>query len=168
MKMCSLCQLKDMRERFIERKFVEAVKKKGGFAPKFVSPGLDGMPDRIVLFPIGKIAFVELKAPGENMRPQRKSANWGVPVVLYIRKVAGRDKHFVAYFLAALFALFPRVLYCLPKSLEVVLFYWSFCHIHSPSYILLFPFLLGYVYILPITNLNNAYFRTCYYSPYRI
>ena len=67
MKMCSLCQLKDMRERFIERKFVEAVKKKGGFAPKFVSQGLDGMPDRIVLFPIGKIAFVELKAPGENM-----------------------------------------------------------------------------------------------------
>ena len=63
MKMCSLCQLKDMRERFIERKFVEAVKKKGGFAPKFVSPGLDGMPDRIVLFQIGKIAFVELKAP---------------------------------------------------------------------------------------------------------
>ena len=58
-----------MRERFIERKFVEAVKKKGGFAPKFVSPGLDGMPDRIVLFQIGKIAFVELKAPGENMRP---------------------------------------------------------------------------------------------------
>ena len=40
-----------------------------GFAPKFVSPGLDGMPDRIVLFQIGKIAFVELKAPGENMRP---------------------------------------------------------------------------------------------------
>lgn len=58
-----------MRERFIERKFVEAVKKKGGFAPKFVSLGLDGMPDRIVLFPIGKVAFVELKAPGEKMRP---------------------------------------------------------------------------------------------------
>lgn len=58
-----------MRERFVERKFVEAVKKKGGFAPKFVSPGLDGMPDRIVLFPIGKIAFVELKTPGETMRP---------------------------------------------------------------------------------------------------
>lgn len=62
-----LVSMKDMRERF--RKFVEAVKKKDGFAPKFVSPGLDGMPDRIVLFPIGKIAFVELKAPGERMRP---------------------------------------------------------------------------------------------------
>ena len=114
MKMCSLCQLKDMRERFIERKFVEAVKKKGGFAPKFVSPGLDGMPDRIVLFPIGKIAFVELKAPGENMRPQRKSANWGVPVVLYIRKVAGRDKHFVAYFFLPVRAAFIAA----PKALK--------------------------------------------------
>ena len=65
-----LCQLgDDMRERFIEKKLVDAVKKMGGFAPKFVSPGLDGMPDRIVLFPMGRIAFVELKAPGEKMRP---------------------------------------------------------------------------------------------------
>ena len=65
-----LCQLGvDMRERFIEKKLVDAVKKMGGFAPKFVSPGLDGMPDRIVLFPMGRIAFVELKAPGEKMRP---------------------------------------------------------------------------------------------------
>lgn len=55
-----------MRERFIEKKLVDAVKKMGGFAPKFVSPGLDGMPDRIVLFPMGRIAFVELKAPGEK------------------------------------------------------------------------------------------------------
>lgn len=58
-----------MRERFIEKKLVDAVKKMGGLAPKFVSPGLDGMPDRIVLFPMGRIAFVELKAPGEKMRP---------------------------------------------------------------------------------------------------
>lgn len=58
-----------MRENFIERKLVEAVKKKGGLAPKFVSPGINGMPDRILLFPGGRIAFVELKAPGEKMRP---------------------------------------------------------------------------------------------------
>lgn len=65
-----LCQLGvDMRERFIEKKLVDAVKKMGGFAPKFVSPGLDGMPDRIVLFPMGRIAFVELKVSGEKMRP---------------------------------------------------------------------------------------------------
>ena len=58
-----------MREKFIEKKLVEAVKKRGGMAPKFVSPGFNGMPDRIVLLPSGKMAFVELKAPGEQMRP---------------------------------------------------------------------------------------------------
>ena len=37
-----------MREKTIERKLVEAVGKMGGIAPKLVSPGLDGMPDRLV------------------------------------------------------------------------------------------------------------------------
>ena len=41
----------------------------GGWAVKFSSPGLDGMPDRLVLFPGGKLGFVELKAPGKKMRP---------------------------------------------------------------------------------------------------
>ena len=36
---------------------------------KFVSPGLDGVPDRIVLLPDKKMAFVELKAPGKKLRP---------------------------------------------------------------------------------------------------
>ncbi len=58
-----------LRERDVERKLVEAVKKLGGLAPKFVSPGFDGVPDRIVLMPEGKMAFVELKAPGKKMRP---------------------------------------------------------------------------------------------------
>lgn len=55
-----------MNEKHIERKLVEAVKKSGGLAPKFVSPGWDGVPNRIVLLPCGRMAFVELKAPGEN------------------------------------------------------------------------------------------------------
>lgn len=58
-----------MREKQIEQKFRLAVKKAGGIAPKFVSPGLDGMPDRIVLLPGGCMAFVEVKAPGEKPRP---------------------------------------------------------------------------------------------------
>lgn len=58
-----------MNEKYIERKLVEAVKKAGGLAPKFVSPGLNGVPDRIVLLPSGRMAFVELKSPGEMMRP---------------------------------------------------------------------------------------------------
>ncbi|HOW22886.1 MAG TPA: VRR-NUC domain-containing protein [Sedimentibacter sp.] len=57
-----------MIEKYIEKKLVAAVKKMGGIAPKFVSPGLNGVPDRIVLLPMGRIAFVELKAPGKMMR----------------------------------------------------------------------------------------------------
>ena len=64
-----------MRERDIERKLVTEVIKRGGLAVKFVSPGLDGVPDRLVLLSGGKIAFVELKATGKSMRPlQQKRA----------------------------------------------------------------------------------------------
>jgi len=58
-----------MREKTIESKLVKAVRNMGGLAPKFVSPGLDGVPDRLVLLPGGKIAFIELKAPGKTLRP---------------------------------------------------------------------------------------------------
>ena len=58
-----------MREKAIERKLVMAVNAAGGIAPKFTSPGFDGMPDRIVLLPGGHMAFVEVKAPGEKPRP---------------------------------------------------------------------------------------------------
>ena len=58
-----------MRERDIERRLVRAIQKLGGLCPKWVSPGWDGVPDRIVLLPGGHIAFVELKAPGEKPRP---------------------------------------------------------------------------------------------------
>ena len=42
-----------MREKTIEKKLIQAVKVAGGIAPKFTSPGFDGMPDRIVLLPGG-------------------------------------------------------------------------------------------------------------------
>ena len=58
-----------MREKTIESKLVKTVKNMGGLAPKFVSPGFDGVPDRLVLLPHGKIAFVELKATGKTLRP---------------------------------------------------------------------------------------------------
>lgn len=58
-----------MREKTVEAKLVAAVKGMGGLAPKFTSPGYDGMPDRLVLLPNGILAFVELKAPGKKLRP---------------------------------------------------------------------------------------------------
>ena len=58
-----------MREKTIEQKFRAAVKAAGGLAVKFASPGFDGVPDRLVLLPGGRMAFVEVKAPGKKPRP---------------------------------------------------------------------------------------------------
>ena len=58
-----------MKESVVEKRLATEVKKRGGLAVKFVSPGFNGVPDRLVLFPGGRMAFVELKAPGETMRP---------------------------------------------------------------------------------------------------
>ena len=58
-----------MREKFVEQKLVRAVKAMGGIAPKFTSPGMAGMPDRLILLPDGKMGFVELKAFGKKPRP---------------------------------------------------------------------------------------------------
>jgi len=57
-----------MREREIEQKLIDAIKAQGGVCWKFVSPGTAGVPDRIILMPMGRIAFVEVKAPGESPR----------------------------------------------------------------------------------------------------
>lgn len=62
-----------MREKAIEQKFREAVKAVGGVAVKFTSPGFDGMPDRLALLPGGRMAFVEVKAPGEKPRPLQEA-----------------------------------------------------------------------------------------------
>lgn len=58
-----------MRERDIESRLVKAVKAEGGMCPKLISPGTDGMPDRMVLLPEAHIGFVEVKAPGKEPRP---------------------------------------------------------------------------------------------------
>ena len=55
----------NMREKELERKLVKAVKSMGGICPKFTSPGFDGMPDRLVLLPKNRIAFVEVKRHGK-------------------------------------------------------------------------------------------------------
>ena len=61
-----------MKESELERILVEEVRKEGGRAYKWVSPGNDGVPDRIVIFPGGEIYFIELKADGGRIRPLQK------------------------------------------------------------------------------------------------
>ena len=56
-----------MREKHIEQKLVKAVNESGGICPKLISPGTDGMPDRMILMPEGRIGFVEVKVPGKKL-----------------------------------------------------------------------------------------------------
>lgn len=58
-----------MSESEIEKALTLTVKKRGGIALKFISPGMSGVPDRLVLMNCGRFAFVELKATGKQMRP---------------------------------------------------------------------------------------------------
>lgn len=58
-----------MLESKIENRLKKEVERNGGLALKFTSPGMAGVPDRLVLLPKGRIYFVELKAPGKNLRP---------------------------------------------------------------------------------------------------
>ncbi|ASJ54217.1 nuclease [Brevibacillus formosus] len=58
-----------MRESALERRLVREVEKIGGKAPKWVSPGNRGVPDRLVILPNGRTVYVEMKAPGEPLEP---------------------------------------------------------------------------------------------------
>lgn len=79
-----------------------------------------------------------------------------LPVVFNIGEVVGRKIHLVPHFVPGFFLPLPRLFDCGPIRAKVNFLYWSLCHIHSPSYILLFPFLLGYVYTFPTMNQNNS------------
>jgi hypothetical protein len=60
---------KSMTEKDIENYLRDKVKDLKGKAYKWISPGNNGVPDRIVLFPGGSVAFIELKAPGKKATP---------------------------------------------------------------------------------------------------
>lgn len=81
-----------MRERDIEKRLVREIRAMGGEAFKWVSPGNDGVPDRIVMLP-GLIIFVELKTDrgrlaGVQRVQIRRIQRWGQEVVV----VQGMDE----------------------------------------------------------------------------
>lgn len=60
-----------MRESEVEKHLVKRVKERGGVPYKFVSPARKGVPDRLCALPGGAIIFCELKAPGQEPRPDQ-------------------------------------------------------------------------------------------------
>ena len=69
--------------KIIEKKIEDKLRrdvKPWGIALKLTSPGMAGVPDRLVLIPKGRIYFVELKAPGRSLRP----------IQLKVKKTAGK------------------------------------------------------------------------------
>lgn len=61
-----------MREKDIEQKLTQGVKRLGGRAYKWTSPGNDGVPDRIVIIPGRPPVFVELKTETGRLSPLQK------------------------------------------------------------------------------------------------
>lgn len=57
-----------MCESSIEKRLVTEVERVGGWCLKLPAIHNAGLPDRICLFPGGRILFVELKAPGKKPR----------------------------------------------------------------------------------------------------
>lgn len=62
------------QEKSIEGYFCEQVKRIGGYAMKITSPGMAGVPDRLVLFN-GVAVFVELKAPKKEPKSRQKAVH---------------------------------------------------------------------------------------------
>lgn len=80
-----------MRESTIEAYLRDRVKELGGKAYKFVSPGNNGVPDRLVCLPGGRVVFVELKAPGKTstqiqQNQQKRLRDMGFPTWVIDRK----------------------------------------------------------------------------------
>ena len=58
-----------MREKVIEKKLVDEIKKLGGLCLKFNSQSMAGIPDRIILLNNKRMCFVETKARNKKLRP---------------------------------------------------------------------------------------------------
>ena len=61
-----------MLEKDVEKRLIKPVRELGGLCLKFETPGYTGVPDRLLLFPGGRVVFVETKSPGRHERPRQE------------------------------------------------------------------------------------------------
>jgi phosphoserine phosphatase len=60
-------------EKTLEKKLGERVHALGGWSLKFLPFIVAGLPDRICLFPGGRVAFAEIKTTGQKLRPVQEA-----------------------------------------------------------------------------------------------
>jgi hypothetical protein len=73
-----------MNEKLIEKKLREGVKRLGGQAIKFVSPGRAGVLDRLIVMPGGIAGFAETKTTGKKLT-ELQQAFWGEMTALGVK-----------------------------------------------------------------------------------
>ena len=82
-----------MLESRIEALLVRKIKQAGGWALKLVSPGNDGVPDRLVLLPGGRVIFVELKTDTGTLSPLQEFVHGRLRRLgMDVRVLYGRDQ----------------------------------------------------------------------------
>lgn len=59
-------------ESKLEGKLTNGIKRLGGRALKIHSAWFTGLPDRLIIVPNFPMEFVEMKAPGEDLKPRQK------------------------------------------------------------------------------------------------
>lgn len=64
--------MKPIHERDIEDRLVRTLTERGHLCLKLHTPGFAGVPDRLCLLQGGRVAFVELKAPGCKPEPHQR------------------------------------------------------------------------------------------------
>ena len=60
-------------EKSLDRLLRDKVKSLGGWSLKLETSFISGIPDRLLLFPGGRVAFAEIKTPGEKPRAIQKA-----------------------------------------------------------------------------------------------
>lgn len=70
-------------EKSIENILRKAVEDEGGVCLKWTCPGHRGVPDRMILFPGGIIAFVELKRPGAKVKAGGLQEWWRTKILRF-------------------------------------------------------------------------------------
>lgn len=97
-------------EKSIENVLRKAVEDEGGVCLKWTCPGHRGVPDRMILFPGGIIAFVELKRPGAKVKAGGLQEWWRMKILsfgfpCYEISTAGDAQHLVDFLSTRSFAL---------------------------------------------------------------